>query len=201
MNPLLSFLCFILVYVWQQGALAQTSPAIKTVDLHCWPLSLPEPVTIGRITFDAKSTQSAISGYRLPPILAESANARDEMVRLGFFLNSRWVGSLTTLSALLSTSSGESANGDGGSHGGRGTLFKVQFDPISKQPYQISLESRPQSEPTRGQRVSNPHSQSAPDAQLIMVRQGVAPTYNDPGIHNYRGQLMEAPPPETMISM
>lgn len=195
--------------------------AIKTINLHCWPLSLSNPIAIGRIVFDSRTTQSAISDYDLSPLWTELTAAAataaaavpdaDELVRLGFFRESEWVGSLTCLSSLLR------ASGDGG----WGTLFKVEFDPISKEPYQVSLEPGRKSETgfdeyenmQQQQQLGNSSSSSSspavvapglakrhsPDTQLSVAKQGVAPTHNQPDIHNDRGEVMEAPP-ETMFS-
>lgn len=108
---------------------------------------------LGRLEYDTATLESAFASYQAPSL--SPSFHKNEPARIGFFVGSQWVGSLTSLSSLRSDN---------------GLSFKVQFDPTSRTPYDISL----------GKRDEPSITDETPFVETVPIRRGAIPFLAEP---------------------
>lgn len=169
-----SFSLCLLLLLLSTCAFSAEPSSTETADIYCWPLSSAKPVMLGRLEYDPATFESSFASYQAPSSVPSSASSssplsssseKDDLARVGFFVGSQWVGSLTSLSSLAVARSDNSVS------------FRVQFDPTSRKPYDISLG--------KGDVVAPPSiSEETPFVETVPIRRGAVPFLAEPVDHS-----------------
>lgn len=88
-------------------AVASTQAAASTADILYWPLTSAQPSLLARVSYDPTTLKSEVLSYSYSS-LPVTAKPEEDVVRVGLYTSSptdskqkHWVGSLTSLSALV----------------------------------------------------------------------------------------------------
>jgi len=125
---------------------ASTSTFPASAEIFYWPLAVPEPSLLARISYDPSTLESQVVSYT-PPDAATRVRLRDEegeedLVRIGLFVATtpandakQWVGSLTSWSSLVAV--GNLKKGSDNDNGENSSLL-LHLGP-SEELYHVSL--------------------------------------------------------------
>lgn len=146
----------------QIGAASASLPS--SADILYWPVgSSSQPSLLAKVEYDSKTLETNVLSYT-PPTAADSNNGQQDLVRVGFFIDTpasskQWVGSLISQSALTTQQ--------------RQKLHL--YLGATEQPYHVSL---------------SPHfnqSTDALDVDLVFSKPGPQPELNKPVVINPDG--------------
>lgn len=181
-NSLWTFL--LLLYCLVSTILAIDSSTSRTVTIYAWPLTAPSPLPYLEISYDSKSSDTAvIKSHSLKSTEKDENDENDQLIRIGLWEkdSKTWRGAVTARSTLDDSFS-------------RKVLLHM-----NRQGEVWHVGLRRSGFKTEQQGKKNKESKPEIEVELVRPRSVPAPVMNEPVVLDERGRMPEKEPEKSFL--